>query len=337
MGQTCVFCGQKPQNKNKEHVIPQWLSKYLERYNSVCHLDGVTDLQIPFKALTFPACEKCNSADSVLEANAKKVVEKMMKSESVTGAEINILLDWFDKLRMGIWIGQLMLSKKLDEIAPYYYINERIGAKDRMLIIEHVDGVGNGLGLVGTNYKMFSHAPNVFQVWFNDILITNASVTGLVGNKLGFPQLGKIDGLGTSTYSFEVSKGRNKTTHPVVMNLDATDKTIVYQPIFKEYSTNEMYNVPYVQQHCYDFNSGLGGIFVQRNNNAIRYMNPDDKINLVPRLQPNSAALSSIQRVYELQNYLITDKHKQDVIKNTVFYNCLLENQKLIKVCQKLK
>ncbi|WP_455289434.1 hypothetical protein [Vibrio parahaemolyticus] len=23
----CVFCGEEPQNKNKEHVLPQWLLK----------------------------------------------------------------------------------------------------------------------------------------------------------------------------------------------------------------------------------------------------------------------------------------------------------------------
>ena len=23
----CVFCGKKPENKNKEHIIPQWLIK----------------------------------------------------------------------------------------------------------------------------------------------------------------------------------------------------------------------------------------------------------------------------------------------------------------------
>ena len=163
MAQKCVFCGGTPQNKNKEHVIPQWLSKYLGRYNSVCDLSGVTDLQIPFKGLTFPACEKCNSADSALEAAAKNVVEKMMSAQPVTGSEINTLLDWFDKLRIGIWLGQLMLSKKMDTIVPNFYINNRIALKDRMLIIEHIEGVGNGLGLVGSNNNMFQYSPNAFQ------------------------------------------------------------------------------------------------------------------------------------------------------------------------------
>lgn len=340
MAQKCVFCGGTPQNKNKEHVIPQWLSKYLGRYNSVCDLSGVTDLQIPFKGLTFPACEKCNSADSALEAAAKDVVEKMMSAQPVTGLEINTLLDWFDKLRIGIWLGQLMLSKKIDTIVPNFYINDRIALKDRMLIIEHVEGVGKGLGLVGSNNNMFQYSPNAFQVWFNDVLITSVSSTGLVGNKLGFPVVGKISGLGESVCYMKISKGRNKTTHPVVMNIDATDKTVIYQPIFKEYTNHECYNVPYVLKHCYDYKTGLGGIFVQRNNNTIRYMMPDDKVNLIPKLQPNASALSSIKRVFELQNHIVTGLHKTnvpDTLTAAKIQTCMLENQMLIQACQKMK
>ena len=56
MAKQCIFCGGKPQNKNKEHVIPQWLSKYLERYQAECDLSPVTDVKIPFSRLSFPEC-----------------------------------------------------------------------------------------------------------------------------------------------------------------------------------------------------------------------------------------------------------------------------------------
>ena len=64
MAQKCVFCGGVPEKKNKEHVVPQWLSRYLGRYKSVCYLGWVTDAKIPFSGLTFPACTACNSDDA---------------------------------------------------------------------------------------------------------------------------------------------------------------------------------------------------------------------------------------------------------------------------------
>jgi hypothetical protein len=338
MAQKCVFCGGEPQNKNKEHVIPQWLSKYLGRYKSICDLSGVTDKKIPFSGLTFPACEKCNSADSGLEGNAKKIVEKMMTGQSVTGSEINTLLDWFDKLRIGIWLGQLMLTKKIDEIDPNFYINQGIGLKDRMLIIERIDGVGNGLGLVGSNVDMFLTSPNVMQFWFNDVLITCASATGLVGNKLGFPCVSQIERLGHRICEIKVLPGRNKTTHPVVMNVDGKDKMIIYQPIFKEYQDASYYDVPYVKEHCYDFDNGQGGIFIQRNDNKIRYMNKEDKVNLLPKKQSKAMADNSIKRVFELQNHIIENLYKMKF--NNQMYEkyiaaCVKKNKQIIQMCSR--
>ncbi len=340
MAQKCIFCGNKPQNKNKEHIIPQWLSKYLGRYKSVCYLPGTTDLELTFAQLTFPACEKCNSEDSNLEGAAKLIVDKLMNSQSVTGQEINTLLDWFDKLRTGLWLGQLILQKKLDLMDPNFFIKDRIAAKDRMLIIEQIKDVGQGLGLVGNDTTMFAYAPCVFQVWFHNILITSASTDGLVCGKLGFPQLSKVQSTGYRNATAVLSDGTNKTVHPVVMNIDGDNKTIIYQPIFKQYLPNDKYNTPYVQQHCYDINSGLGGIFVQRNGNAIRYMQPDDKITLMPKAQPQSAALKSMKRVFELQNHVITklnDTKSYTPDTQQFIRASMMQNQLLIKKLENVK
>ena len=341
MAQKCIFCGGKPQKKNKEHVIPQWLSKYLERYQAECDLSPVTDLKIPFSRLTFPACEKCNSADSKLEAEAKNIVEKLMESKSVTGAEINVLLNWFDKLRTGIWLGQLMLTKKIDLMDPNFYINDRIGIRDRMLIIERVDGVGQGLGLVGSNTELFANMPSVFQVLFHDVLITSASTAGLVSSKLGFPRLSKQQTSGSRGSYVTLTKGTGKTVHPVVMNIDAADKTIIYQPIFKDFvSQTNLYNTQYVQQHSYDANAGLGGIFVQRNNNTIRYLNPDDKVTLMPKMQPKNSEGKSLKRVYDLQRHLLTnfnDINSWDKSKQSVVRDCLLQNLLYANTASKIK
>ena len=340
MAQKCIFCGNKPQKKNKEHVIPQWLSKHLGRYKSVCHLPEITDLELTFAQLTFPACEKCNSADSNLEGAAKEAVLKMMDSKTVSGQEINTLLDWFDKLRTGLWLGELMLLKKLDLMDPNFYINDRIATKDRMLIIERVNGIGNGLGLVGCDTNMFIFAPCAFQMWFNDILITSVSTDGLVSSKLGFPRLSKMISTGYRGATAEINKGTNKAAAPVVMNIDGSNKTIIYQPIFKQYMPNEHYNTPYIQQHCYDFNNGMGGIFVQKNGNAIQYIKPDDRMNITPKGQPIDSALKSMKRVFELQNHIATKLNDVDSYEKSVqqlLRASVMQNQVLINKIERAK
>lgn len=328
MAQKCVFCGGVPEKKNKEHVIPQWLSKYLGRYKSVCNLGWVTDAKIPFSGLTFPACTECNSEDADLEAQAKLVIENLMDSKPVTGIQVSILMDWFDKLRTGIWLGELMLSKRLDEIDPNYYINDRIALKDRMLIIERFDITSKGLGLTGINTQMFIYSPNVFQLWMHNVLITNASATGIIDGKLGFPHIHAISKTEQKKFIADVLPGRNKTTHPVIMNLDGLNKTVVYQPVFKEYKSTPYCDTPYVHNHSYDYDAGVGGIFIQKHNNEIKYINPTDKINLMPKLQPESQLQNSHRRVYELQKHVF-EKVNKPLIETPTF-----KQEKNLSLCE---
>ena len=86
--------------------------------------------------------------------------------------------------------------------------------------------------------------------------------------------------------------------------------------------------------------SGVGGIFVQRNNNAIRYLNPEDKVTLMPKKQPKNSEVTSLKRVYDLQRYLLTnlndinswDKSTQNIIKG-----CLFENSIYAKAAEKIR
>ena len=80
MSKFCVFCGKKPENKNKEHIIPQWLSKHTGRFDKICHMnESTTSAKIPFCSLTFPACTKCNDAFGKMEAAVKPILLDIKK------------------------------------------------------------------------------------------------------------------------------------------------------------------------------------------------------------------------------------------------------------------
>lgn len=340
MAQFCIFCGKKPENKNKEHVIPQWLSKETNRYKRVCHLDGVTDKQIPFSQLTFPACTECNSKFAQLESQAQSILADIRAGKSLDAIQIHTFLDWMDKIRVGLWLGELTLSNQVDSINPKFHIADRVGHKDRMLIIERITDLGNGLGFVGTETELFTDSPSVFQLVIDNYVFTSASEHGLVSNKLGFPNISKFRNSDSRTKSnTEITPGRNKTTHPVVMNMMASPmRTIIYQPIFRDFdmSQGSLWDNPYVHAHSLIFDQGVGGIFYQKNNNTVQYLDGGARVNISPKQDtPNKDAVNVFNRVLTLQNYVVQSRIDFKTVSNDSrqYYNALLlGNNMLLRI-----
>lgn len=345
MSKFCVFCGQKPQNKNKEHIIPQWLSKHTGRFDKICEMGDITNgRQISFASFTFPACTACNEKFGKLEAAAKTILLDVLAGKSINAQQTNTLLDWFDKIRVGLWLADLTLSKDIEEIAPKFHIADRVGRKDRMLIVEHLKGIGNGIYFSGTFSPVFKQMPSAFMLVVNDVAFINASEHGLVSNKLGFPQISKMQCLsGTNMHTMNVTKGRNKTTHPVVSNIQASPtRTIIYQPIFRDFHQNGLsteYNVPYVLNHSMDYNNGVGGIFAQRTDNRIIHMSDKDKVKLLPQKPVAGVRMASlVKETLELQNYILntrTDIYSgsPDYIK--IWESNLRQNNRMIDLIEK--
>lgn len=343
MKKFCVFCGNPPENKNMEHVIPQWLSKYTERFNEECHQKTVTDAKIRFRNLKFPACTKCNDAFGKLESATKPILLSIMEGKPVSGEQINILLDWFDKIRVGIWLSELILAKKVDEINPGFHIADRMGQKDRLLMVERVEGNPKGLAYAGTGTELFYNTPTAIQLIVNDFIFTNASEHGLVSARMGFPCRQKMpirDGF--QPIEVEVMPGRNKTSHPVVMSQGATPfKTLIYQPIYRNCCNippeENPYNCEYVRNHSYDPDNGVGGIFFQRTNNQIHYLDAHETVNLTPKAQPKKNFDTIIRNVFKLQNYMMenlytmkdTDPKLAQYIQKQILLNKIYAGEKL--------
>ena len=308
MAKFCIFCGNTPDKKNKEHVIPQWLSKFTGKYHSVCRLGGVPQRDITFSALTFPACTACNEKFSILEAQSKSILTNIMESKPVTAWEINTLMDWFDKIRVGMWLGQLTLESKVDAVAPKFHIADRIGKKDRFLMIERIKTDGKGIALAGIDSPIFTDMPSAFQITINDFVFTNASEYGLVSEKLGFPKFNKIKFHDDNHEMLTIDKGRNKTKHPIIpMYTPANTCTLIYQPMYpglQSIQPNNPFDVPYVQQHSLDAENGRGGIFLQKKDNTVRYLAPDQKINVTPKEFASGGLIECAMPTYELQGYI---------------------------------
>jgi hypothetical protein len=103
----CLFCGNpfSGQKRNFEHVIPSWLVKEAD-------LSGRTT-RVQFRSKQFDAamnrigakaCEACNSAGSNLEEKTKAAYLKIRDGFTLENADVHALLDWLDKIRVGLWL-----------------------------------------------------------------------------------------------------------------------------------------------------------------------------------------------------------------------------------------
>jgi hypothetical protein len=189
----CIFCGERPSEKNREHVIPRWLIALTGDPKREWHL-GVKfgDPSKPARAFTadqfqFPACESCNSRYSGLEARTKSHMTKLLNEENLTGVEWDDLLDWFDKVRIGLFIGNMMLNKDLPIPDPKFFIDQRSGAKDRCLLIYPNRSDYFGLRMIGAGDPVFFYNPTSFMLAVNGLLFLNASSDFLLAPRMGFP------------------------------------------------------------------------------------------------------------------------------------------------------
>lgn len=187
MRKFCIFCGDKPEDKNKEHIIPQWLIKYTGDPKRITLIGKKNGKEIKYSWLNFvfPACEKCNSDFGKIEAKIQAILIKIDNEKSVTHNEINLFLDWLDKIRIGMWLGHAMLKNKNFE--PNFFINNRVASKDRLCLIYKLNDLEQGIGIIGTDTPVFEHTPSCFSIIINNMIFFNYSKEFLLSKNLGFP------------------------------------------------------------------------------------------------------------------------------------------------------
>ena len=234
MKKFCIFCGEKPVDKNLEHVIPQWLIRMTGNPNRVSRIgkkDG-KDIRFPWMNYVFPACSECNTDFSFLEAKAKPIVEKLLNQKSVTHIEINLFLDWVDKVRTGVWLGHAMLYKL--DFTPNFYINQRVAAKDRMCILYKIDDNELGISLIGVQTSIFLHTPSCFGLVINNLVIFNYSCDFMLGKNLGFPYPEKYTYIKDLLISIEnILPGTANITSPLMQGKIVKPSVKFYQAILK--------------------------------------------------------------------------------------------------------
>jgi hypothetical protein len=230
----CIFCGKPPQDQDLEHPLPMWLLRLTGDPNRVVQHGVIWNtgkpLTFSFDSLKFPACAACNRHYSQLESRAKAVVEAICAYVPVPPLGYVLLLDWLDKVRVGLWLGNLYLQKS--NSATHFVIANRIGAKDRMVAVYALTNQPQGLNTWGTESPLFLHQPSVFTIRINNMMFLNASWDWMCSGRCGYPAplVKNMNVDYGAAIAFDRVRTARRVLHPVIKGHLPPALTIV-QPV----------------------------------------------------------------------------------------------------------
>jgi hypothetical protein len=281
MEKFCIFCGQQPENKTKEHVIPQWLiertgdPKRMARFGIDFHKNPPEPREFSFDALTFPACSRCNSDFSALEGRAKSVLESVLASQPLSREDLSTFLDWLDKVRIGLWLGYLYLDRNPVGIFPKYHIAKRLGQLDRTVAIVRVDRERQGVNFVGPESPAFQGTPTCFALLINEFCFLNTSGIASCSRRLGLPYACPRHLRDDGALEITVEQGNGRIMRPVQRDLVLAGAVVLHQPIFRHGFTKaeatKLLDTELLREESVDWGNGCGPVFLEKSGTVRTY------------------------------------------------------------------
>jgi hypothetical protein len=281
MRKCCVFCGNSPENKNKEHILPQWLirmtgdPKRIATFGVDFAKQPFAPKQFSFDALAFPACTEYNNSFSHLESAAEPVIRALLSYQAVSAADLIAVLDWLDKVRVGLWLGYFYLDNNPVGITPSFHIQNRMGQLDRMVAIIRLAEPSVGLTFIGPESKFYQLTPTCFALRVNGLCFLNASGVSLCSRRLGFPFAEPVRLRDDHKLEVSYQRGSERVMYPVERSVLLPNIVSLYQPVFRALlesdSAKEYLETDWVSTHTGDFPRGYGKLFFKKDGSARLY------------------------------------------------------------------
>jgi len=316
----CVFCGQKTNAKTREHVVPYWLLKLTGDPRRVVTFGQNYDkdkepIRYSWSNFVTPACNACNDQYANLEGQVKPIIEALQRREALPVSAYIYLLDWLDKVRIGVWLARHMIENSPIEITPNFHISSRIAEKDRMLALYVFDSGNKGINLFGSDSLIFNDMPSCYGLRINDILLLNISSDFFCSRGCGLPYPNSMKqlmgGENSGMLKLEEFSYAAEITNPIT-NLKLFKPALwLYQPI-KMPSSDPVFKAGYYG-HTNQFDSRIiertlsgnerqGALFRQYEDRIDILQNLDEIIGLDQVTGGDCAMLKDIAAsIYEIQ------------------------------------
>jgi hypothetical protein len=294
----CIFCGKKPASKTKEHVLPKWLITMTAGLKTQGNfgrslLSPEKQFIFPFDKFTFPSCKECNQRGSILESKAKVIIEKLCANRPLSAADFHILLNWFDKLRIGLWQGYYYLNNNPARIEPLFHIEQRTMIHDRTLSIIKLPVSNVDLSFRGCDQISFFYTPSAFSIIINCYCFINISYPFLISKELGYPYprdaFLRCDGL----VDYLVGNGTGKLATPEVLKLIPFSNTTIMQCIFSQLKNigGYIYKNNYINNNSMDYDNGIGAIFIKQDDETILRYSDHDSNAWIPKSEYTQSSI----------------------------------------------
>ena len=324
MNKFCIFCGGKPEDKNLEHVIPLWLIEHTGDPNRKVNIGAnwrkFKILECSLDQFVLPACTKCNSIYSTLEAVAKNVVLSMLAQDPLSAEAMHVLLFWLDKIRVGLWLAYLQLGGNVHGVRPKFYISQRVDANDRMVLIYRTSDPTKSLSWAGVNSPFFDQMPSCFGLRINQLFLVNISKEFLFSGRLGLPY--SADRYWSDTFEVRgtMQPGFRGYMYPLIEAINDKTCCAIYQPIINpslrdRASMAQFFSDEYARQY-FEPGSVVGRVLIDQGDRIVRYPAEASPKWIPPFTYPRETFPILIRKVYALQNWLIDQRPSPDKLSS---------------------
>ncbi|MCA3081212.1 MAG: hypothetical protein ING69_01005 [Rhodocyclaceae bacterium] len=318
----CVFCGLPPADKNKEHILPQWLLRMTGDSSRVVkfgtNFAKQAEVEFAWSSFVMPSCVACNDQYSRLENDAKRILEALVQRTSITGREYLILFDWLDKVRVGLWLAYNVLQGNPTGIEPSFHIASRIGTKDRLLAVYPIESDKKGLNAFGVESFVFNMTPSCFALRVNNLLLLNASSDFLLAARCGFPFPRLLELLLDGPANGQLLAGdfgfARRIKRPILRMQIHKPSVLLFQPIVQQTAdATKLYDLTgidssdsFLAEHTLPpYPSGKGILFREYSDRVDCIKDLEEKICFDSIKGHECKPLSSlVAQVYDLQNYI---------------------------------